>query len=285
MNSDFSAKRRPASSGTNERGMKQKVGHVPQSGGMRTQMQAAKPATKSPVVNENSVLNKKSKPFYKKAWFWVVIAIFVLIGVTGASSGGSGDKDQVADDKGNSTTTSAEPTCSDEEKVEVVDLSGMDANSIAQWASENGLSYKVGEAAYSDTVASGSMLTQSVEAGARVCPGTELTVSYSLGVEPTMEQRNALAKAESYSELMHMSKAGIYDQLTSEYGEGFSPEAAQYAIDNLQADYKANALEKAKSYQETMHMSRDRIYDQLISEYGEQFTLEEAQYAIDNLPE
>lgn len=32
---------------------------------------------------------------------------------------------------------------------------------------------------------------------------------------------------------MHMSKARIYDQLTSEYGEKFTAEEAQYAIDNL----------------------------------------------------
>ena len=80
-----------------------------------------------------------------------------------------------------------------------------------------------------------------------------------------------------------MSKAGLYDQLTSEYGEQFSAEAAQYAIDNLDADYKANALEKAKTYYIDMSMSKDAVYDQLVSEYGEQFTEEEAQYAIDNL--
>lgn len=97
------------------------------------------------------------------------------------------------------------------------------------------------------------------------------------------EYKNALKKAESYSKTMHMSKQGIYDQLTSEYGEQFSADAAQYAIDNLDVDYKQNALEKAKTYQNTMHMSKSAIYDQLISEYGEQFTEEEAQYAIDNL--
>ena len=32
---------------------------------------------------------------------------------------------------------------------------------------------------------------------------------------------------------MHMSKQKIYDQLTSEYGEKFTAEEAQYAIDNL----------------------------------------------------
>lgn len=71
-----------------------------------------------------------------------------------------------------------------------------------------------------------------------------------------------------------MSKAGIYDQLTSEYGEKFTAEAAQYAIDNLQADWNKNALEKAKLYADTMNMSKAGVYDQLISEYGEKFTLE-----------
>ena len=97
------------------------------------------------------------------------------------------------------------------------------------------------------------------------------------------EYKNALRKAKSYSDLMHMSKAGIYDQLTSEYGEKFSPEAAQYAMDNLEVDWNKNALEKARSYQDSMAMSPDAIYDQLTSEYGEQFTPEEAQYAVDNL--
>lgn len=97
------------------------------------------------------------------------------------------------------------------------------------------------------------------------------------------EYKSALTKAESYAETMDMSKAAIYDQLVSEYGEKFTKESAQYAIDNLEADWKANALAKAKSYQETMSMSPSAIYDQLISEHGEKFTKEEAQYAVDNL--
>lgn len=71
--------------------------------------------------------------------------------------------------------------------------------------------------------------------------------------------------------------------LCLEYGENFPPEAAQYAIDNLEADYKANALEKAKTYYETMNMSKEGVRDQLVSEYGEKFTQEEADYAVNNL--
>ena len=97
------------------------------------------------------------------------------------------------------------------------------------------------------------------------------------------EYKSALRSAKTYSEMMHMSKQGIYDQLTSEYGDKFSAEEAQYAIDNIQADWNANALASAQSYQETMAMSHADIYDQLTSDYGEKFTAEEAQYAVDNL--
>lgn len=101
----------------------------------------------------------------------------------------------------------------------------------------------------------------------------------------SFEDANALAKAHQYSSIMHMSKAAIYDQLTSEYGEKFSAEAAQYAIDNMTADFNANALAKAKEYQESMAMSPEEIREQLTSEYGEKFTPEEADYAIQHLNE
>ncbi|MGM0220023.1 Ltp family lipoprotein [Enterococcus sp. AZ126] len=94
---------------------------------------------------------------------------------------------------------------------------------------------------------------------------------------------SALNKGISYSETLHLSKAGIYDQLTSELGEKFSPEAAQYAVDNMKVDWNKNALAKAKSYQEKMSMSPDAIRDQLISDHGEKFSPEEAEYAIQNL--
>lgn len=84
-----------------------------------------------------------------------------------------------------------------------------------------------------------------------------------------------------------MSKMGVYEQLTSEYGEGFPPEAAQYAIDKLdgEIDWKENTLKAGERYQQEMSMSKSAVYDQLVSEYGEKFTPEEAQYAVDNLPE
>lgn len=47
------------------------------------------------------------------------------------------------------------------------------------------------------------------------------------------EFKNAYKKGKNYAEHMHMSKDSVYEQLTSEYGEQFTEEQAQYAIDHL----------------------------------------------------
>jgi len=167
-------------------------------------------------------------------------------------------------------------------EVIVINFSEMSYNDIALWCEENKVAcYK--KEAYSDTVSKDSFVSQSVNDGEKIYEGKEINIVYSLGKEPSTEYKNALKKAESYSNIMHMSKQGIYDQLTSEYGEKFQEDAAQYAVDNMVADWNANALAKAKSYQQTMSMSKSAIYDQLISQYGEKFTEEQAQYAIDHL--
>lgn len=97
------------------------------------------------------------------------------------------------------------------------------------------------------------------------------------------EYKSALNSADTYANRMHMSKAGLYEQLTADAGEKFSPEAAQYAIDNVQTDWNKNALESAKSYQK-MDMSPESIRDQLTADAGEKFTQEQADYAVANLP-
>lgn len=98
------------------------------------------------------------------------------------------------------------------------------------------------------------------------------------------EHASALAKAKSYAKNLHMSKMAVHNQLTSESGEKFTADAADYAMKNLtDIDWKANALEKAKSYQKQMSMSKAAIKDQLTGESGEQFTPEEAEYAVNHL--
>ena len=95
------------------------------------------------------------------------------------------------------------------------------------------------------------------------------------------EYKSALKRAKLY-DAVPLSKARMYDQLTSEDGGNFPAEAAQYAVDSGEIDWKENALRMAKLYQSVAAMSSSDIYDQLISE-AERYTPEEAQYAIDNL--
>lgn len=97
------------------------------------------------------------------------------------------------------------------------------------------------------------------------------------------EYKSALAQATTYANDLHLSKKGVYDQLVSEYGGKFKPEAAQYAIDNVKADWNANALAQAKTYQNDLHLSPAGVRDQLVSEHGGQFTAAQADYAIAHL--
>ncbi|MBP3044441.1 Ltp family lipoprotein [Arthrobacter jiangjiafuii] len=100
-------------------------------------------------------------------------------------------------------------------------------------------------------------------------------------IDPSAPQefQDAMAHSSAYISLA-MSKAEIYDKLGF---AGYSPEAAQYVIDNLDVDYKQHALQNAQSYKDGWNKTNEEIYDQLVSEYGEQFTPEEADYAIANL--
>lgn len=115
-------------------------------------------------------------------------------------------------------------------------------------------------------------------------PSTEASQqTNSASSDVPRDYSNALSTANRYLSIMDFSYAGLYEQLTSEYGEKFSPEAAQYAMDNLNADWNAEALGSAQNYIDIMPFSYAGLYDQLTSEYGEQFTPEQAQYAVDNV--
>lgn len=208
--------------------------------------------------------------FMKHPILYTLIIIIVIAMVTNSGSDTT------------NTSTTEKYTVDTSVEVTVVDFSLMDSQQVAQWCDSNKINYEISKE-YSDTIESGKLISQSESKDAKIHPGDKIKIVYSLGKEPSTEFKNALRKAETYSETMHMSKQGIYDQLTSEYGEQFPADAAQYAIDNMDADWNKNALKKAETYSETMHMSKEGIYDQLISEYGEKFTKEEAQYAVDNI--
>lgn len=266
------------------------------------QIQNVKDKQESKIDNNEVNTAKSESKFYEQTWFmWVMLIFFAPVGIFFMwkfhpeikkntkitltvvfailfiiiMASNSSETDD------NSRNTIKYET-NKKNNVTVVDFSSMERATIDTWCNENKVNCKVTEE-YSDTVAKGLFVSQSVDANTTILEGDRINIVYSLGKKPSAEYTNALRKAETYSKLMHMSKRRIYDQLTSEYGEKFPADAAQYAIDNMTADWNANALEKAKTYQQTMNMSKSAIYDQLTSEYGEKFTNEEAQYAIDHL--
>ena len=242
------------------------------------------------------------KPFYKKWWF-IAIAVLVglvLIGSLTNPKGKNSTKDAEPSTASTTTESSAEITVPN-----VVGMRGDEARATLEALGKVDISFKdeAGKKMVLD-VTNWTVTSQTPEAGATLSKDAKVTLFVHHDTDdakptdnPTTEApsttdpkkddvprdyRKALKSAENYSKTLHMSKQGIYDQLTSEF-EGFSPEAAQYAIDNIQADWNANALAKAKEYEKTLNMSDEAIRDQLVSEYGEKFTQEEADYAVAHL--
>lgn len=256
-------------------------------------------------VKEKQEKTEDKVKFYQQQWFmWIMLVFFAPVGIILMWKFNNTMKKNtkiilsivfgiffliMAFSETEETPTTSDSTLnnsvsieSNVKKVEVADFSSMAEIDILKWCKDNNLNCQM-KREYSDTVAKDGYIKQSVNAKEQVDENTKIIITFSLGKEPTTEQKNALKKAQAYSKTMHMSKQGIYDQLVSEYGEKFPADAAQYAIDNLEVDWNANALAKAKSYQQTLNMSKQAIYDQLVSAYGEKFTPSEAQYAIDNL--
>jgi hypothetical protein len=93
----------------------------------------------------------------------------------------------------------------------------------------------------------------------------------------------ALESAESYLSFSGFSKQGLYEQLSSSYGEGFTQAEAQYAVDHVNADWNKEAVQSARSYLESSPMSRAGLIEQLTSSYGEGFTYEQALYAVNKV--
>ena len=95
----------------------------------------------------------------------------------------------------------------------------------------------------------------------------------------------AYESAKSYLSFSAFSRQGLIDQLTSEYGEQFEADEAEYAVSTLESngevDWNEQAYESAKSYLEYSAFSLDGLIEQLESEYGEQFTHEQAVYGAE----
>ena len=98
-----------------------------------------------------------------------------------------------------------------------------------------------------------------------------------------VENMDALAEAQEFLDYGPLSRKALYETLCGDYGMGYSESAAEYAVDNVEANWNEMALDSAHILLEGVpDMSDDEIYATLVGE-GMGFTDAEAQYAIDNL--
>lgn len=94
----------------------------------------------------------------------------------------------------------------------------------------------------------------------------------------TGPQRNAVRSAEQYLSMSGFSRAGLIDQLSSEYGNGYSVSDATVAVDSLNVDWNQQAVRSAQQYLEMTGFSCSGLIEQLSSEYGNKYTRSQASY-------
>ena len=104
-------------------------------------------------------------------------------------------------------------------------------------------------------------------------------------VKMTAGQKNAYKAAKNYLAFMSFSKDGLINQLSSEYGDGYSVEDAEFAVnyleENGEVDWNEQAYKAAKNYLNTMSFSLDNLINQLESDAGDKYTHEQAVYGAE----
>lgn len=188
------------------------------------------------------VIPPQSKPFYKKWWF-IAIAVFVGLVLIGSLTNPKG-KDSTKETESSTTSTTTESS-SGVTVPNVVGMRGDEARATLEALGKVDISFKdeAGKKMVLD-VTNWTVTSQTPEAGATLSKDAKVTLFVHHDTDdakptdnPTTDApstteskkddvprdyRKALKSAENYSKTLHMSKQGIYDQLTSDF-EGFSP--------------------------------------------------------------
>jgi host cell surface-exposed lipoprotein len=99
----------------------------------------------------------------------------------------------------------------------------------------------------------------------------------------TTAQENAIGSAEAYLSVSGFSRAGLIQQLSSSYGDGYSKADATFAVNHLDVDWNQQAVRSARDYLSTSHFSRAGLIEQLSSPYGDGYTKAQAIYAANHV--
>lgn len=225
------------------------------------------------MEENNTAQKQEKKPIYKKWWFWVIIVIVVIAMASSGSDNTSNTTSSTNVSSSSNTSTNSTKTIVEDtrKKISVIDFSEMSEKEIQNWCNKNNIKCEINEE-YSSKVKKGNFISQNIKASDTIYEGDTITITYSLGEEPTLGEKNALNKAHSYLNVSAFSYDSLIKQL--EY-EGFSKSEAIYGADNCDADWNEQAAKKAKSYMSVSSFSKSRLIEQL--EY-EGFTTKQAEY-------
>ena len=182
------------------------------------------------------------KPIWKRGWFVITGAVFALLVI---AAGVSPSEDKKIAAAGTTTSTAPELSTTTTERPTTTT-----------------------EAPTTTTTAAPTTTTAAPTT--TTAPKPQVTTS----------QAQALGAAQDYFDAgMHFSRQGLIEQLSSEYGSGFSVADATFAADHCGADWNEQAAGAAQDYLDAgMHFSREGMIEQLSSAYGSQFTKAQAEF-------
>lgn len=234
---------------------------------------------------------KKEGSFLKKKWVWVVGAVVLIAGIASMSQGDSEESPTAA------VTTSVEaPVSSEAAPVEAVKPSEDAADSEEEApapskeaeevemtkAQENAVRSAENYLDFAPFSRQGLIDQLSSEYGDKYSleDATFAVNHVEKGVDWNEQARKS---AEGYLSWNPMSRQGLIDQLSSEYGDKYTLEQATAGVAAIEdtVDWNEQAAKSAERYLSHTAFSRQGLIDQLSSEYGEKFTLEQATYGVD----
>lgn len=102
----------------------------------------------------------------------------------------------------------------------------------------------------------------------------DLSITCTTPKPMSVEQSNAVDTAKSYLRTSSFSRKGLIEQL--EY-EGYSNEAATFAVDKVNPDWNEQAKKSAQSYMKVSSFSKSGLINQLLYEG---FTQEQAEIGV-----
>ena len=94
----------------------------------------------------------------------------------------------------------------------------------------------------------------------------------------TGPQKNAVRSAKQYLSMQGFSRDGLIQQLSSDYGDGYTVSDATVAVDSLNNDWNKEAVRSAKQYLSMQGFSCNGLIEQLSSSYGDKYTVSQATY-------